>query len=177
MPAVAAPNATKTPAPQKPVLTAPTPAATTKPATTPTPVRDSSATSGKSGAVPAPTAAIAPKKLSSAQGVKPAQTPTSKSKGVSTNGAADLAQGNLHQATGLQDYIEGQQAQAAVDRAALNQAQAANADTSATATPGAMPSASTGGLLSSLTSGTGRMILVLVIVAGGGYYFYQRSRK
>ena len=163
---------------------APKPATPTKPTATPTTyVRDSSATSGKTGNVPAPKPATPPKKLSSAQGVKPAKSPTASSKGVSTNGAADLAQGNLAQATGLQDYIEGQQSQQAIDQAALSQAQAANADTAATATPGATPTpgatatSSGTGLLSSLTSGTGRIILVLVVVGGGGYYFYRRSRK
>jgi hypothetical protein len=113
--------------------------------------------------------------LSSAQGVKPAQSPTGNTKGVSTNGAADLAQGNLAQSTGLQNYIDGQQSQAAIDKAALLQAQSANANTTATATPAAMPT--TGGILSSLGSGSGRMILVVAIVAGGGYYFYQRNKK
>jgi hypothetical protein len=115
--------------------------------------------------------------LSSAQSVKPAKSPTELSKGVSTNGAADLAQGNLAQATGLQDYIEGQQSQQAIDQAALSQAQSASADTAATAMPAATANASGTGLLSSLTSGTGRIILVLVVVGGGGYYFYQRSRR
>jgi hypothetical protein len=115
--------------------------------------------------------------LSSAQGVSPAKSPTASSKGVSTNGAADLAQGNLAQATGLQDYIEGQQSQKAIDQAALSQAQAANADTAATATPEATATASGTGILSSITSGTGRIILVLVVVGGGGYYFYQRSLR
>ena len=172
------PTATKPePAKQSAVLT-PKAATPTKPTATPTTyVRDSSATSGKTGNVPAPKPATSPKKLSSAQGVRPAKSPTASSKGVSTNGAADLAQGNLAQATGLQDYIEGQQSQKAIDQAALSQAQAANADTAATATPGATATASGTGLLSSLTSGTGRIILVLVVVGGGGYYFYQRSRS
>ena len=72
--------------------------------------------------------------LASAQSVSPATSPTASLKGVSTNGAADLAQGNLAQATGLQNYIEGQQSQKAIDQAALSQAQAANADTAADAT-------------------------------------------
>ena len=172
------PTATPTPAtPTKPTVTPQAATPTNPVATLTTFVRDSSATSGKSGNVPAPIPATPPKALASAQSVSPATSPTASLKGVSTNGAADLAQGNLAQATGLQNYIEGQQSQKAIDQAALSQAQAANADTAATATPGAIPTASGTGLLSSLTSGTGRIILVLVVVGGGGYYFYQRSHR